>query len=129
MARTLLTPSCACGSKGGKNAFTDKLDQLHNEGFGGGDACEDVAGALLKAVDECKWSGDAKFLLLLTDHPAHGPLFNTSTAPMYDASPELETRSKQAFQQAFSRASAKDVRILHCTCDPQVSLCSYITRR
>lgn len=83
--------------------------------MGGGDECEDIAGALLRAVRDCNWSGDARFLLLLTDAPAHGARFNSGRS--HDNHRHREQQSVNDFETAFALASERDVRILHCACD------------
>ncbi len=56
--------------------FTETL-QTH-QASGGGDTPEDVKGAFQIALDETKitWKSDLKYLILITDAPAHGKKYN-----------------------------------------------------
>ena len=43
---------------------------------GGGDAAEDIRGAIKYAIKNMSWKGCHKFMILVADAPSHGKNFN-----------------------------------------------------
>ena len=60
--------------------FTEKHEYIKNiisdcKATGGGDTCEDVAGALEKGIKK-SWNSKARYVILVCDAPAHGNQYN-----------------------------------------------------
>ena len=54
--------------------FMEKVKNLECDG--GGDACEDVKGALTKVLSEIKWDSQYKFIVMIADAPCHGKKYH-----------------------------------------------------
>jgi len=98
------------------SAITDHLHGLRAEG--GGDIAEDVPSALKEISQWKSWSGNARFVLLVTDAPCHGNSFHSGEG---DNSPNNDEQSTTDFCEAFKQLLEKDICVLHCTCNPDAT--------
>lgn len=97
--------------------FLESLQQCENMAKGGGDTCEDVAGAFERAANWPYWKGKARFIVLVTDNPCHGSEFHTfGTDRFQDSRHSASSVSREAFRRGFQRCIEEDIRMLHCTC-------------
>jgi len=104
-------------SDGAENTqFLNGLKQCESMGKGGGDACEDVAGAFERAAN-WHWKGKARFMVLVTDNPCHGSQFHTFGEDQFqDSRHHASSDSREAFRRGFQRCIEQEIRMLHCTC-------------
>lgn len=75
-----------CNFMGDQKLFMEKVLKLQCDG--GGDACEDVKGALIKVLSEIKWDSQYKFIVMITDAPCHGKKYHEYTDKEADDYPD-----------------------------------------
>jgi len=93
-----------------------QFDSPRLAGTGGDDSCEDVPAALDRALSWPDWQlTNFNFLLLFTDAPCHGSDFN---AGLQDNSPGDSEASRRHLKDAFEKAVAKNVFVMHCALEP-----------
>ena len=96
-------------------SLASAFEQLKVGGRGGGDECEDMPGALLRALQSADWKGDQREIIVFTDAPCHGSEFYHG-ASFEDDDPGASQRSRENFREAFKLAIESDVNLQLCTC-------------
>ena len=83
----------------GKKEISKKINELKSEG--GGDTCEDLAGAFELSLKK-SWQGFSKFAILATDAPCHGLEFHDPDIEDNYPDGDREKRDIKAFVEEFA---------------------------
>jgi len=102
--------------------FTTDLDKIllfieRVKCSGGGDACEDCVGALLKAI-ELDWQSKEKYLIWILDAPAHGARYHEASCS--DDYP-LDDRAEINLEKTISYYSEVKIPLIIFKCNNSVN--------
>lgn len=108
------------------------MADLHNfiarsNATGGGDAAEDVAGGLKKALS-LAWKGDTRIIIHIADAPAHGSEYNGGCNDNYPG-PQDPDRMLPPQDSNHSRLSSRHPHASRPTADSRTSCLRILLQR